>query len=532
MICLDAVGNSQVAKPLVSQVHFPQATSVLRFLLSFTVFFLLLDILLFRFLLWRLPNETAWETQPFYNFEYQLRRLAREKPEEELRMLILGSSVGLYSVLPRELSTFLNRRFSTDRFQAHPLGRQGLNPLHLLAISDRILEARPDALVLPVNMVDFRLERPAVLGFGEGEVNEGALRRDLLGYHEGEFRLLSPGGTLRSFGGDLDLGEKSATLAALASGAYRYRPVAFAPVGTWLSNRFSRGRSYLHYAGVPVGGGGVNRRGRTGLDFELVLTEALLRTGLEVEAPSQLFAKEKPFLKLLPVSGGTDVPIPGRTLCPTNPDSAQRIELRRGWQNIPVPGAPGDLLCVSVRPGYESEADADTLGVRLARNAGRERPLRSPFVRPYRREDFLYRDYSDEEYLKSFEQRLQRFDRAGMEYLAALEATKKSLARRAFDPRIPTFAALKEFLERVERAGVPLLLVNAPENPVSLALYRDSEWYRGYLSFLRENGTFVDAGDLLPMQDFYDTHHLAWRGAERFTEFLGDALAGWRAFVP
>ncbi|MCE9598435.1 MAG: hypothetical protein K8S54_10745 [Spirochaetia bacterium] len=153
----------------------------------FVLAFVCADTLIFRIGFWNLPNETAWETEPFYNFEYKMYHL-RNKPADEYRVVIAGSSLGLYGLLPEEIETRLNQSgaLGAKRIRVFLVGHQGMHGVELAALTKRYLALKPDAIILPMNMVDLRLERPVLMGLMEKLKNQTrpdalrALYQDLL----------------------------------------------------------------------------------------------------------------------------------------------------------------------------------------------------------------------------------------------------------------------------------------------------------------------------------------------------------------
>ena len=548
------------------------AWSYFKFVFAFFLTLFALDALGFRLLFWRLPNETAWESEPHYNLEYRLRRAERERPTDEFRILVIGSSIGAYSVLPRRLERLLRDSDPAPAFlkgkrpRVHLLVRQGTNPMNLLALTGRLLDLKPDLVIWPLNMVDFRLERPMALKIQPEILSPGPLsepqkeqkqaalelmKKDLLEHVE--FRQFSPAGTLRHFFGDLSGDGRSAAILSILFASYRYRDLVPKAPGRLFSNRLSRGRSYLHYAGIPILAGGINHRGWTAPVFGLQVTGRLLERGLELEASPKLWtapgargqteqvqAPRLEFWRLISRPGAARTAV-----CESRPgESLGKINLKSGWQNVDLRGAGvrvGDFLCLRVSPGFYSELFADILGIRLARNMGVGPRSDRHTLREIRREDELYLRYSPKEYNESFQTRVMGFERAGMQYLHALKATKDSFRTRAFDESWPTLQAFRQ-TKQILCAKVPLIVVNSPENPVSLAWYGESNWNKDFLKFLaqppetaasglssdlssgRGNFRFYDASKLSPRGEFYDFHHLSYFGAERFTDFLVERL--------
>lgn len=510
-----------------------------RLLLWLFVFYFAADAVVFRWLLWRLPNESAWSEAPFYNFEYRARQLARDKAPNEFRVLVAGSSIALYSVIPDRLDfalqdatsvagTAVDAKTVSTRILAH----QGLSGMHLLAYADRFIEARPDVLVVPVNMVDFRLERIIAnhdlenLDSADAELRRAALdRAERYAVSKEEFEILAPGPWVWHYSRLLNREQHASAFFSVLSAAYRYRKIALTPVELYSDNRFSSGRSYEEYAGVAVGGGGISHRGWTGRDFRIPLTAKFQQDGLLLQAPPELFAaaaEAVPQLSLEFVNDDGDFPYGRRS-----------IALRPGWQRIDLQEPDTNKATyVELRLSHvwRSAEKADEYGVRLSRNAGREEVYRRDReIREPRREDQLYLSYDDAQYRRSFDERILGFERAGTEYLEALKLAKDRFRGRRFDAELPAFAAFAAFRRRMAEAGIPLVIVNSPENPISLAWYRDSHWYEGYLDFLRNSPHggdywFYDASALLKMQMFYDYHHLSYPGARAFSAFLAGRL--------
>ena len=512
------------------------------FLISFVVFLFALDALVFRFLIWKIPNETAWESEPLYNFEYHLRKLENDKADNEFRVLVIGSSIATYSVLPERLEKKL-RSFKMipeikDNLRVRLSAHQGATTMNMLASIDRFIKSEPDIVVLPLNMVDFRLERPIVLRLmnrlkGKGRGNALIeIERDLL--VRSEFRMFSPAGLLKRYRDSLNLDERAGALLAWMFCSFRYRGIAKIPVQKFFSNRFSRGHSYLHYAGIPVGLDNVTYRGRTGKYFRIKITRPLIEKGLEIQAPKELFVtdpdiknNELPSLKIRIFRSGS------RADCTFKSSQGLlkewSVNLRRGWQNIDIPEQTGygGILCGELNRLYYSEIKGTGLGLRLARNTGLYPPQDKSLQREIRREDLLYKNYTDEQYRQSFNKRILRFNRAGMEYLHSLMLAKQQWGAQSFDEGLPTMRAFARLRASFQKAGIPLIVINSPENPLSLKWYERSRWYNDFMKFLARsdnNYYFYDSHNIMTVQYFSDYHHLTYFGAERFTDILAGQI--------
>lgn len=456
---------------------------------------------LFRLVFALSPNDTAWETHPLYNFEAVFARTPSRGSGDKARprIVIAGSSLATYGYLPQMLEE--------QGFDAVVAAHQGMHGLELAAHAERYASLMPDIVVIPVNMVDLRIERPMLLGSVlEGPARQNALQSlctdlaSMYGVTE-----LAGTGLWREFPQCISLAQK-AKIAAGLSYAYRLRTLA-RPGWEASYSRLTRGKSYEHYAGMPVvdadGLLAVTHRGHVPLVFRVTVTDTLVRRGLDLEILADS--------ALVTVSG------------------AQSKQLGRGWQRLAVSGRPGDVLEVSLNRGVYFETFADTYAARLSQDMGGRTVTRSANGTAYRqrrREDELYERMDNAAYRKSFELRNLAFGRPGYEYLKALYDAKSYWAGRQFDSDLPAVQGLARFVRAIRAQGVRVVVVNAPENPLTLGLYSRTVYYAGYLQFLKELGgaDFLDASESLPMQMFYDYHHLSYGGAERMTGRLSSFL--------
>ncbi|MDH5655684.1 MAG: hypothetical protein OEZ34_07240 [Spirochaetia bacterium] len=490
----------------------------LKFLLFFAASLFLLDAAFSRYLAWVFPNETAWGAEPHYNYEYRIRQIKRNRTSEDFLILIAGSSIAEYSINEEHLASLLNQETFLEKLPSGKtrvvvslLTHQGQNSVNLLSTADRILSLEPDLVIHPVNMIEFRLERPLVLGnlhdldqTGERKKNAlDAFARSVV--ETEELKLLGPYGLLKYFSGYLTFDEKIRTMMSCLFATYRYRNILHVPFARYYKNRFGKKHSYHYYTGADVGGGGVNHNGHIGTEIEIQWNEIYQREGFEIQIYPQMITSSTVYLEYSRGCSGAYI----------------RKNLKPGWQKLFFEGiSAGEIICMKIHPGIYSDFFADTLGGRLSDNSGTG-PSRHSWVRKLRREDDLYLQYTSSEYRASFEKRLMRFDRAGMAYLQAIMQSKKEMAKRQFDPEYPVFQAYFEW-KKIVSENAPLLIVNAPENPIALSWYAGTDWYRGYLNFLAcgelPNFQMYDESSGYPEQLFYDFHHMSWYGAEKFTE--------------
>lgn len=474
----------------------------LRIAALFIVSAALVEIL-FRILFWLTPNDTAWESAPMFNFESAFVRMPPAEPGKP-RVIFAGSSLATYGYLPDVLMK--------HGFSAFTAAHQGMHGVELASHWKRYAALKPNIVVIPVNMVDLRIERPMLMNLPlEGPERPRSLQllcEDLVSMY-GVVDLGGPG-LLGEFPECLSLRQKSQAAAGV-SAAYRLRSLARPGWSAAWDFRFTRGRSYEHYTGMPAadraGRAAVTHRGHVPALFYLRATEELLLRGLELE----ILAEQ------------TRVSI-------TTQGQTRSLDLKRGWRRIELAGAPGDVVEVQIADAVYSELFADTYAARLAQNTGGRHVRRNQngsAFRERRREDDLYENLDDAAYRRSFSLRNLSFERPGYAYLRALYDSKKFWAGRPFDADLPAVRGLSLFVKNLRAAGVRVVVVNAPENPLTLELYAKGPYYSGYLDYLRDLGgaDFMDESESLPAQMFYDYHHLTYGGAERNTERLARFLA-------
>jgi hypothetical protein len=77
------------------------------------------------------------------------------------------------------------------------------------------------------------------------------------------------------------------------------------------------------------------------------------------------------------------------------------------------------------------------------------------------------------------------------------------------------------------------LLINNPENPISLDWYKNSLWYEGYLQYLKnlQNSSvkFIDLKENLRMQDFSDYHHFTYPGMVKMNHIYCEEIRNFSA---
>jgi hypothetical protein len=320
-------------------------------------------------------------------------------------------------------------------------------------------------------------------------------------------------------------------------------------------NYFTKsGRFYHDYQGMEISGDGISRQGYTGRNLRITISEALAENGLTLKPEGN----EPMVLRIFSVNQAdykdNDLEInfkkninqsedlsgrKPRDVCNSMlssfpaPKKIGEFNLKNHWQNIDLHALKefiGRTIWLCFSGDFYSDSQDDYISARFSKYAGLQKkdltenltwPGKSE--RPEFREDILYFNMTDAQYISSYNKRLRNYNKEGMEYLRFLEESKKEAAKcGSFNEDMPAVALLKQFSQRIRKAGINLIIINAPENPITLDLYKDSVWYEGYENFLRENADeYFDASEILKMQEFYDSHHPTVFGMRKFTEWAG-----------
>ncbi len=490
----------------------------------------LLDFLVFRTGQYLLPNESPWNTNHFFNFVYEAKRIkssAKTKP----RILVVGSSIAYYSIDARKLELEILRQTGKD-VEVKFLAYAGNSPLYVYLLFSWIEDLKPDLVVYPINFIDYRIHRSYVLDPNRSffDMPEEDLWKDSLTFGEAPQGLwVFPWQTLRASFAFMSWEEKARYFLSGVFHFYRTKDYFFTNIQNIYQHRFGKNTSYHAYAGYDVPEL-VNFMGWTGKRFSfpplpeyqkgrkgfwLEITPFLLTKG-ELSVRFQQVRQDKI------VSQTISVNKPGWNLFALNPeffDSTELIqaELSRTWKAFEA-----------TQPYLDYHYDE--MGVRLPQTFGLVAPRQNEqYLRALRSEDIRYVSMSDSDYEKYFQYRLLQDleKRPGIGYLVALEKAKKRIRSEPFSKKFH-FSYLEKIAEKAEEKGIPLLFVNNPENPVSLRWYEDSNWYKDHLLFLsnleRRKVHFVDLKNQLRAQDFSDFHHFTYLGMERMNPIYASLI--------
>lgn len=504
------------------------------------IWLLLVDRLVFGYGMWLLPNEFAWNTHYFYNFVYEYKKIQRT-PKTKPRIFLIGSSIAYYSIA-RELLIQEIYKKTGEEVDISYFCYAGNSPLYIYLFLDQLLELKPDLIVYPLNFVDFRLHRQAVKNPSSPFIEsaeERVLIQDAVSEEEApQARNLLPYQTLKELWSYLDWDKRGELLSASLFYFYRYKEFFLDSIHELIQHRWTRNTSYHAYNGVQIPER-VNSLGWTSKKFSFQAIPKIQKEGFWIEVVDEFFKK-----------GPLQVQIYSNS-SPSSKSHVQRITFHEsGWKKILLDPEffytePEPFLTVELsHVWYSYEASGflrdyhwDPMGVRLTQTFGLEKPRKDVyFQREERLEDLRYLNMDEKTYREYFFYRLLSDlpNRPGIRYLYEIAETKKRIAKESFRP-ILHFRYLEKITKKLGQKKVPLLIINNPENPVSLEWYVDSKWYDGYLEYLHsltgEGVFFVDGKDIARMQDFSDFHHLTYPGMVQQNNWYANQILKIYAFL-
>jgi len=479
------------------------------------MFLFVFDFLFFREGQFRLPNESPWNTNHFFNFLYEYKYLLRTKKSKP-RILILGSSIAYYSFSANELKEELNK-ITGKEFEICFLAYAGNSPLYVYLLLDWLFPLEPDLVIYPINFIDYRLHRTYVL-FPEGKnesVDEEILVRDALTFAEAPQSLwVFPWETLMEVGKSMTVDEKARYFLASTFGFFRFQDIYLTNLQNLYNHRFGRNTSYHAYMGVDIPEG-INTLGWTGKKFSFYPTERMKKdnAGFWIEVTTFLLKKGPVTLTFTDKFERKQVQV-------LDKPGWLQVHLDKSFYENPslVTAELSDVWFANEAEGAYLDYHYDPMGVRLQQNFGLINPIQNQqYRRPVRSEDLRYLGMGDAQYERYFYYRLLEGleKRPGIGYLVALERAKKRIATESFRPLFH-LGYLKKISETFQRKGIPLVVINNPENPISLSWYKNSKWYTDYLIYLQSLETdkvqVWDLKEALPMQGFSDFHHFTYDG--------------------
>ncbi|PJZ70627.1 hypothetical protein CH373_06695 [Leptospira perolatii] len=496
--------------------------TALILLLSYCI----LDRFLLPAVLFGFPNELEWDTSPWFNFLEKRRKIKFR--EEQNGVLVVGSSVALYSVLPQKLNEVFASKFGKEKVLAEFYAHPAMTPSDFYYYKEDAVSKNPKLVFYILNPADLQLDY-VIEKKGRVDFDEASLLKDSIsGRHQNRF--LYPDaffwdhlGSIWKLGSSHFYSLLSKSLFLLS----RYRSFLYDPFDVWIEHHFRSGRSYHYYTGIPPKQG-IYLRGwaKPEFDIECVVQDGKFKQSIftqKKETRVQIFSEKKDTLyfdQIFPKSGWTNIEFDVK-------ENSNFVKLHF----VATPSVTSDEVDARIFGVSEN------YGIRLSQNFCRATILKNiSYDRILGIDDSRISGFSDQKYTEDYERRLYRNpeNESALTRLKVLRKSKMLLSKSSdFFPN-SELEKLRKAVEYLQKSGIHVVIVNSPENPIERSLYEKSKWYLGYLnhlqSLVKEKGTFIDAGSLSnEKRDFLDPHHLTYQAAERmseiyFAEWIGKEL--------
>lgn len=502
----------------------------IKILLYTTVFIgsiLLLDWFIFSFLFLKFPNELEWDTSPWYNFLQKKESIQFTKDKKSI--LVTGSSVALYSYLPQDVDKELSK--SGFNSQSEFFGHVAMSPTDLYYYADEMISKKPGMILLLINPGDFQMDHfpRQKESFGnyheEGRIQAYTKRHPVKYYYPLDF--------LRDHFPKLKKSEILPLLTKSILYVNRYRSFVADPINAYLERHTRSGRSFHNYTGAnlnPI-------QWRKGWTFQNFEVDCNL---LQKSQFSETFFIPEKNTEIRIASGQTEL--------------FRKDFSKSGWERVQfsIPeNLRGDTIHLSffISKTVSSKVIDQKIygkeyfyGIRLSQNFCKsviERDI--SFTRIDSMDDQVLRQMSDEDYaVDYFEKMYKNADqyvdkerqilvRPEVQRLYHLHNVKKFLNTKG-KHRWSEFDYLEKSAKKFHDAKIPFVIVNNPENPLELSLYKDSEWYKDYLEFYQELASkygvkFYNKNNTIPeVQDFIDSHHLTYRGSLQMSPVYAEII--------
>ncbi|MCB1179922.1 MAG: hypothetical protein KDK36_20260, partial [Leptospiraceae bacterium] len=464
--------------------------------------------MIFGYLYWKIPDESPWSTNFFYGFENQFRRLSKKfKENKTKKILLLGSSVAAYSLHPEFIQKTLLENYNLNS-DVEILSFAGMTPLDVYMMRNKINLLNEDVIVYPINFIDYRIHRNYQIHPGEKSfitTDEEFLLNDALDYGNApQARIFYPLEIVLEFWNVLPLEKLADYLSSFIIKTNRYRDIVWDNIKLFYNHRYGRNTSYHGYMGTNIPET-VDSLGWTTKRFSFYPKKYMKSEGFYIQVVPEILKDGK--LEISILNKNSDV-------------IQKEIYTTPGWKKIILNenASEKDLITIELSNSWKAneaigdrfDFHRDEMGVRLQQNFGERIPNRIYHIyREERKEDRRYLNMSEDEYKEYFYYRLlDNFDkRPGLTYFHSIYEAKKKISEEKFTIHTQ-LKYLKKAIEYFEKQKVKVILINNPENPITLGLYKDSRWYKGKLEFLKNlEGNFVkvfDWKEKLNPQDFSD----------------------------
>jgi hypothetical protein len=464
----------------------------------------LLDIFYFR-----MPNQMEWDTSPWYNFLDHNKKIKFK--EDEKKVLIVGSSIALYSTLPSEIN-------DTDvKLHTELYSHVAMAPTDFYYYLDDIISHKPEIVTYVFNPGDFQLEylEPPLEGRESADFNFQAWI-DYFNWRN-PARIFYPWQFIENHWLEIRRTDLYKLLGKSFLYMNRYREFFWDPFEAYIERNLRSGRSYHIYTGI-IPKDGIWQSGWTNKTFKLNCNDGAKRIWKD----------------------SIYIPLANTKLEIIYGDSHEEklFFSKIGWHNIQLDFTNQKNSEVTIksdkvisfkiveRKPYGKDYE---VGIRLSQNfCSMERKLDQAYIRPNFLDESRFSRMSLEEYKLDYFERLYKDSEKRPELLRMKKLSEQKIMLNTTEFKTwYEFNRLEEIQTRLEKHGIRFLLVMSPENPLELSKYQKGRWYFGLLERLGEQskGHFFDFSNFFKdPRNFSDPHHLTYNASLQFSKKLKEIL--------
>ncbi|TGK83156.1 hypothetical protein EHQ24_07550 [Leptospira noumeaensis] len=480
---------------------------------------LFLDNLIFSKLYFLFPNETEWDSSPWYNFIFKTKELQSTKDKH--RTIITGSSVALYSVLPDRLNQKEN-----PITKYHFFSHVAMAPTDLDYYKKDLLDSHPTLVVYLLNFADLQWEYQDLID-GKLKFNQKIWVTQFGERYPA--KTIYPNSYL--FDHWKELPRKTISKLAAKSLFYvsRFRVFFMDPIEVYIDNHFGSGRKYHLYQGEkPMEGiwskGWTkesatilcsDKKPKESLFFQKTNTKLLFRFFKDSNSLDKpVFEIEKSFVR----SGWNEL------------DWSSLIQSNLEWNIVQIK-VLSELSTAKevklIRYGRD-----ESVGVRLSHFFCKTTNLEN---KSYSRDSYwddtrlVTKTVSD--FKEDYSERMIRDagTRPELMRLHLVREAKKNVNTVPFEPwwELNRILSISDYFYQHK---IPFVLVLSPENPIEFDIYKNSEWRKDWItnlkSHLEQRGqTLIDHTEVVSdVRYFFDPHHLTYEGADFYNSIFSKSL--------
>ncbi|PJZ43921.1 hypothetical protein [Leptospira brenneri] len=503
----------------VNQSRFGQKWKV--FLVTILLFggIILLDRIVFSKLYFLFPNETEWDSSPWYNFLYRTKEL--QSTQDKHRTIIAGSSVALYSVLPDELNRENNPQTKYSFFS-----HVAMAPTDLDYYKEDLLDSHPDLVVYIHNFADLQWEYQELIN-GKLIFNEKIWVTQFGDRYPA--KTIYPGDYLMDHWKELPRKTLSKLITKTLFYVSRFRVFFWDPIEVYIDNHFRSGRKYHLYQGEKPKEG-IWSKGWT-------KESATLECSDKKENESIFLQKSKTKLRFRFFTHINSLEKPIHEM--------EKTFDRSGWNDLEwnslIP-ASLDWRAVQIQIISELSSAKEVNLIRYGRDEFVGIRLSHFFCKKSTLENRSYSrgTYWDDTRLVTktipdfqadyFERMIRDAEsRPELMRLHLVREAKKNVNKVPFEPWWE-FNRILNISDYFYQHKIPFVLVLSPENPIEFDFYKSSQWRKDWISSLKSHlnargQTLIDHTEAVSdVRYFFDPHHLTYEGASYYNHIFSKSL--------